>query len=566
MEKITLVTGLWDIKRSELSDGWNRSFNHYLNKFEQLLNVENDLIIFGDEELKKFVSERRYDKNTQFIVRDKEWFKSTLPYDKIQEIRLDPKWYNQVGWLKESTQAKLEWYNPLVMSKMFLLHDAKILDKFESDYMFWIDAGITNTIHPGYFTHDRVLEKLPKYVDKFSFICFPYETESEIHGFDINRMNLMTGKKVNKVARGGFFGGPKNTISDINSLYYHTLHSTINEGYMGTEESIFSLMVYLNNDVINYFDINGDGLLGTFFENLKNNNLKPKKESFSNNINEDNDKIINTSDLNNTALYIITFNSPNQLRVLLESMESADKDFLLKPKKFLLDNSTDPTTFEEYKQLCENYDFEHIKKDNIGICGGRQFIAEHAGRNEFDYYFFFEDDMLLYSPESITTCINGFRNYVKNLYKKSLDIIHKENFDFLKLSYSELYGDNSTQWSWYNVPQDVREKVWPEKPKLPVQGLDPNAPRTKFNNIKAYKEISYADGDIYYCNWPQIVSKEGNKKMFLNTTWAHPFEQTWMSHIFQETVKGNIKPAILLLSPINHNRIKYYEAHERREN
>ena len=74
-------------------------------------------------------------------------------------------------------------YNPLVMSKVYLLHDAKILDRFNSEYMFWIDAGLTNTIHPGYFTHDKVLDKLPQLVKNFHFVCFPYETNSEIHGF-----------------------------------------------------------------------------------------------------------------------------------------------------------------------------------------------------------------------------------------------------------------------------------------------------------------------------------------------------------------------------------------------
>jgi hypothetical protein len=36
--------------------------------------------------------------------------------------------------------------------------------------------------------------------------------------------------------------------------------------------------------------------------------------------------------------------------------------------------------------------------------------------------------------------------------------------------------------------------------------------------------------------------------------------------MYQETVKGNIKPAILLASPINHNRIAHYTPEERREN
>ena len=68
---------------------------------------------------------------------------------------------------------------------------------------------------------------------------------------------------------------------------------------------------------------------------------------------------------------------------------------------------------------------------------------------------------------------------VNNLYINSLEITKKEDIDFLKMNYTEFYGDNGTQWSWYNVPQHIREEFWPNKPNLPVMGLDPNAPRTK---------------------------------------------------------------------------------------
>ena len=43
---ITLVTGLWDLKRDTLGEGWARPFeSHYLEKFKQLLSVDNNLII-----------------------------------------------------------------------------------------------------------------------------------------------------------------------------------------------------------------------------------------------------------------------------------------------------------------------------------------------------------------------------------------------------------------------------------------------------------------------------------------------------------------------------------------
>jgi hypothetical protein len=556
MNKVTLVTGLWNIGRENLKEGWSRSYQHYLDKFSQLLDVENNLIIFGDVELEKFVFEKRKVENTLFVRRSIDWFRNEF-YDRIQQIRQNPNWYNQVGWLKDSTQAKLEMYNPLVMSKMFILNDARILDKFDSTYMFWIDGGITNTIHPGYFTHDKVLDKLPKYIDRFHFVCFPYETTTEIHGFEINAMNNYTQAKTNRVARGGFFGGRKEVINDMNTLYYTLLRDSLAKGQMGTEESIFTIMTYLYPQHINYSMIEGNGLMGKFFEDLKNDTLEV--------LNETPEPIkYQSNDISKVGLYVITFNSPKQFETLIKSMLEYDSDFITKPRKFLLDNSTDLSTTPRYKELCEQYGFEHIKKDNIGIMGGRIFVAEHFNDTDLDFYWFWEDDMFFYPKNE--TCKNGFNRYVTNLYQKSLEIIQKEKFHFVKINYTEFYGDNGVQFSWYNVPQDFRQKHWPNNPKLPQMGLDPNAPRTKFDFINSHKGIPYVGGEVYICNWPIVLSKEGNYKCYLETKWAHAYEQTTMSYCYQETIKGRIKPGLLLLTPTEHNRFDHYDGKLRKEN
>ena len=557
MSNITLVTGIWDIGRGELSEGWSRPFQHYLDKFEQLLKCEENMIIFGDEELQKFVFERRSPDNTQFIMRPLSWFTESEFFDKIQKIRTNENWQNLAGWLKESTQGRLENYNPLVMSKVFLLHDAKIMDRFDSEYMFWIDGGLTNTVHQGYFTHDKVFNNLSKYISKFSFICFPYDAEREIHGFEYEKLNSLAGAKVNKVARGGFFGGPKHTIADINGIYYNLLKSTLDEGYMGTEESIFSIMCYKHSDLINYFEIESNGLVGKFFEELKNNELVPKSENPRG--------ITNSLDINKVGLYVITFNSPKQFKTIIDSMLAYDKDYITKTKKFLLDNSSDLSTTEEYSVICEEFGFEHIKKDNLGICGGRQWIAEHfQNETDLDFYLFFEDDMFFY-PHKGEVCRNGFNRFVPNLYAKTLQIVKKENFDFLKLNYSEFFGDNGTQWSWYNVPQNIRQKYWPGKNRLPEQGLDPNAPRAVYNSVNSFQGVPYVTGEVYYCNWPQIVTRTGNQKMFLDVTWGHPFEQTWMSHMYQLVKKGELYPGLLLMTPTEHDRFEHYERSLRKE-
>ena len=556
MSKLTLVTGLWDIGRSNLTEGWSRSFDHYLEKFEQLLQVDCNMIIYGDEELQNFVSKRRSDNNTQFITRPLDWFKTNEFYDKIQNIRNNPNWYNLAGWLSSSTQAKLEMYNPLVMSKMYLLHDALILDKFDSEKLFWIDAGLTNTVNAGYFTHDKVLDKVEKLSNNFTFICFPYDAENEIHGFEINAMTNLTGERVDKVARGGFFGGPKDIIRKINGVYYDLMKTTLDIGLMGTEESLFSILLYTHSSIIDYVEIESNGLVYKFFEDLKNDQVVLKSL-------RKNQEIVTTKN-GDVGLYVITFNSPDQLATLIESMERYDSDFLTKTRKFLLDNSTDLSTTPKYLELCEKYGFEHIKKDNIGITGGRVWVAEHFDQSDMDFYMFFEDDMFFYCGED-STCRNGFSRKTEKLYKKVLQIAQKENFDFLKFNYTEFYGSHEKQWSWYNVDQEFRSQHWPNNPKLPVQGQDPNSPCLEYKHIKSHEGIPYAIGEIYLSNWPIILSKEGNYKCYIETKYAYPYEQTLMSHCYKETVKGRINAGLLLMTPTEHNRFDFYASNLRKE-
>lgn len=557
MNNTTLVTGLWDIKRSELNEGWNRSFeDHYIRKFIDLLKLDCNLIIFGDKDLKEVVFKYRKVENTQFHERDLDWFDKEL-CDKVDKIRKKQSWLDQAGWLKDSTQASLEMYNPLVMSKMFLLNDASILDKFNSEYIFWIDAGISSTVHLGYFYKDNVLSKLVESINKFHFVAFPYNASSEIHGFSYPDINKYAEEEVKLVCRGGFFGGHKDIISEANGLYYGILHNTLDDGYMGTEESIFSILLYKYPEFFSYSTIKSDGLINTFFEDIKNNRLKILS----------NKKAVNGIELDysKVGLYVLTYNSPKQFEELCKSFEEYDKDYLKYPKKFLLNNSIDRSTDQEYNKLCEKYDFEQIKKDNIGICGGRQFIAEHFDEQEaLDYYLFFEDDMFFYNEEK-TTCSNGFIRKVPNLYKKSLEICNKENFSFLKLNFTEFFGDNQKQWSWHNVPSNIRKELFPSNP-VKLSNDVSKAPFLRYSNIKSHKNIPYATGEIYYCNWPQIVSRKGNIKIFLDTTWEYPYEQTWMSHIYQLTVEGTVTSGILLATPTHHDRFDHYTKAERREN
>ena len=262
---------------------------------------------------------------------------------------------------------------------------------------------------------------------------------------------------------------------------------------------------------------------------------------------------------------MLTFNFPHQVEHTIQTWLKHPK-WITDTRNILIDNSTNEEARIANAEICKKYNFVHIiKNENKGINGGRFRAAQHFQESDSDYYLFLEDDMGIHEPVD-GFCRNGFRTYVPNLYDKALKIIHGSDIDFLKLSYTEVYMDNNIQVSWYNVPQITRTENWPDYDQLPQSGLDPNCPRTEFHNIEVVDGLSYITGEIYYCNWPMFVGKKGNEKMFLETTWARPYEQTWMSYMFMETKKGNLKPSVLLASPINHNRIAHYTPEERREN
>lgn len=564
MNSFTLVTGLWDIKRGELKD-FHRSFDHYLESFSQLLSLDFNMVIYVPKELESFVMSKRDMKKTKIIIRELENFRKEFDFFKdVTRIREKHSWNHRADWLKDSPQAKLEYYNPIVMSKFFMVHDAMVFNPFNSNYFFWIDAGLTNTVDINSLKNLSKISIFMKKIKKtFLTLSFPYINDNEVHGFESKAFaKLCNVDQTSYVCRGGFFGGTKTQIQNLNFFYYDYLRTSLKNDLMGTEENILTMISYLHSKDVYRFELEDNGLVYPFFDsldaldenefNVKNSELIPWNRKKS------------VEDLK-TSLYVLTFNSPQQFEKLLESYSYVDNNFLDKTRKILVDNSTDPSIYVQYQDICKKFGFEHIKKEgNIGICGGRQFVAEHFNESDSEYYIFFEDDMNL-NTDTQGICESKYSTYIDGLYSKSLTIMHSNQYDYLKISFSEFYGNNKTQWAWYNIPQELRIKYFPDKPNLPQSGLDNDAPVTEIFREKRYKDLKYFEGEFHYCNWPLWMSRKGNRKIFLDKKWDYPNEQTWMSNVFQLQKEGNISCATLALSPIFHHRFDFYPAEDRKE-
>jgi FkbM family methyltransferase len=169
---ITIVTGLWDLGRGSI-DGWaKRDFQQYKNKFFELLETNMPLCIWIPRNLEEEVLKIRGNKPTKIYFKELEDFKTWFPFwDRLQEIRTNPNWANFAGWLPESPQAALEYYNPMMMCKMFMVNDSALTNPFNSEYFYWVDGGLTSTVSAGYFT-DNVLNNLESYTDSTQKITF----------------------------------------------------------------------------------------------------------------------------------------------------------------------------------------------------------------------------------------------------------------------------------------------------------------------------------------------------------------------------------------------------------
>ena len=98
------------------------------------------------------------------------------------------------------------------------------------------------------------------------FLSFPYEADNEVHGFD-NKV-LQEYCKVDYVCRGGFFGGHKDILTDVNTEYYHLLDETLNKKCLGTEESLFTIMAGRSLEKYVRYKLQNNGLIGKFFNEI----------------------------------------------------------------------------------------------------------------------------------------------------------------------------------------------------------------------------------------------------------------------------------------------------------
>ncbi len=65
----------------------------------------------------------------------------------------------------------------------------------------------------------------------------------------------------------------------------------------------------------------------------------------------------------------------------------------------------------------------------------------------------FEDNMLVNGKSNIL-CKIGLATYKHQLFEILVKVMDIEKIDYIKINFSEVFGDNSENWAWYTVKNE----------------------------------------------------------------------------------------------------------------
>ena len=263
----------------------------------------------------------------------------------------------------------------------------------------------------------------------------------------------------------------------------------------------------------------------------------------------------------NLSIYVLTYNAPDQFQLWCEAFNAACLNCIDKVNKFVINNSDDPIAREKYDSLITEFGFQPIDTgQNTGISGGRYIAASHFDQTDSQYMIYFEDDMILRN-NSLNVCNSGFRTYHENLFDDVISIMELEDLSFLKLCFSEVYGNNHQNWSLGALTEEDRNIL---------RNSDPHGIFSSdfvcVDHTGSFNGLPYAVGGYHYCNWPILFNKYGNKTLFLDNPLNSKYESAWTRLSYLLILKGLIRGGCLLISPIKHYRKQLYNSNDRVEN
>ena len=540
----TLVTAVFALGKERLAPPFHADAGDDRRHLPAVLSMDCPMVVYTDAAHEALVLQLRGARPTRIHVVDPAVLAGQRLYEPVHRIRQEPAWLAQADWLPGSPQAVLGGYTPVLLTKPLWLYQQARANPFGSSHLYWIDSDLGRTV-PSALLRAESLRRLARRHRHFLLLCRPHEPLREVHGFDAAALAQLSGvERTRWVASGAFLGGPAGVISEVAALYSHHLEHSLSSGLMGTDESLLTLLSYAHPHSFDLQFVGRDGVTEPFFSQLAQG--WPGDAPAARKL---------LAELAET--WFVSYNTPQQFDRLLQSIERAEPALLRTARRVLLNNSTDASTFADYDAVCHRWGVEQLREGNRGMNGARLHAAELFARGGRHAMFWFEDDMLLVAADDRwQACENGLPRHVHEVASAALAMLQREFADYVKLSFTEVRGAHHTQRAWDYLTAEGREHYFP--------GVD-EAPPQAVAAIQCLGHVPYAVGEACYSNWPHVVSRRGSRRLFLDEQREPSDERSWAARSFALLRAGELRAAVLLASPVHHDRTQQYASAERIE-
>jgi hypothetical protein len=242
----TLVTCFFDIDREHKGDG--RKLEEYLEWIKKTLELNSYMFIVTEKKFEDFFNEHRnHDKTFLKIIdfTDLHYYKY---YEKMCEILKMEDYKNNIRH-PDRVECKLPEYSIIQYSKFHVLDMAIYENPFNSEYFFWVDAGISRFFidvditkpYPG-----QEMMNLVKIIKDQFFI----QSSTSLDFYEINENFIWD--SVNLFS-GGMFGGSPQIIKIISEKIEEVFQYMLSQNCVNNEQLALA-MVWVNHPEL-FFEI-----------------------------------------------------------------------------------------------------------------------------------------------------------------------------------------------------------------------------------------------------------------------------------------------------------------------
>ncbi len=235
----TIVTSFFDIQRDTKGDG--RTIDEYLQWIQKTLQLNCNLFIVTESKFVPFMKTHR----PHYPIYIKEDTLMNATYYKylpqMKQILESREYKNRIAY-PNRVECVLPEYNVIQYSKFGWLEEAIRINPFQTNYFFWMDAGISR------FFED-VNIRLP-YPGRIPSNLFIIQKRFDLDHFCMD--NILW--KADNLLKGTMFGGHVDSILTISKKVEDMFQSMLSQQNVNNEQIALALVYHANKELFYIVD------------------------------------------------------------------------------------------------------------------------------------------------------------------------------------------------------------------------------------------------------------------------------------------------------------------------